>query len=56
MLGHTVNQSMVVHVMSDGKRRRRSRNASPTGLKHSTTCKFLRTWGTSVDGVDKFKM
>mmetsp|Transcript_11646 Transcript_11646/g.49782 ORF Transcript_11646/g.49782 Transcript_11646/m.49782 type:complete len:362 (-) Transcript_11646:1426-2511(-) len=41
--GHALNQSMVVHVTNDGNFRNRSRNASPTGEKHSTTCKFRRT-------------
>jgi hypothetical protein len=35
---------MVVQVMSEGKRRRRSRKASPTGLKASTTRSRARTY------------
>ena len=35
--GHSLNQSMVQQLTSDGNCRSRSRNASPIGEKHSTT-------------------
>jgi hypothetical protein len=34
---------MVVQVTREGKRRRRFRKASPTGLKASTTCRWAFT-------------
>lgn len=42
-LGHAVNQSIVVQFTSEGNLRRRSRKASPTGLKLSTICRLRRT-------------
>ena len=38
--GHSVNQSIVQQLTKLGNCRRRPRNASPTGLKASTTCKL----------------
>ena len=40
--GHSLNQSMVQQLTSDGNWRRRSRKASPIGEKHSTTCRLAR--------------
>ncbi len=42
-LGHSVNQSIVQQLTSDGNMRHLDRNESPTGLIHSTTCKLFRT-------------
>ncbi len=41
--GHSVNQSMVVQLMSEGNWRQRERKASPTGLMASTRCRLSRT-------------
>lgn len=38
--GHSVNQSMAVQFTSPGNRRQRSLKASPTALRHNTTCKL----------------
>jgi hypothetical protein len=46
--GQGVNQSMVVQLMSAGKRRQRLRNASPTGLMQSTMCRLFWHWRTKV--------
>ena len=42
-LGHSMNQSIVQQLTSDGNMRQRVLNASPTGLMHSTMCRLLRT-------------
>ena len=41
--GQAWNQSMVVQLTRAGNWRARTRKRSPTGLKHSTTCRYLRT-------------
>ena len=41
--GHAWNQSIVVADESAGKRLARARKSSPTGEKHSTTCRLRRT-------------
>mmetsp|Transcript_17097 Transcript_17097/g.28225 ORF Transcript_17097/g.28225 Transcript_17097/m.28225 type:complete len:371 (+) Transcript_17097:561-1673(+) len=40
---HSWNQSITVQLIIAGKRRARTRNLSPTGLKHKRTCKLRRT-------------
>lgn len=42
-VGQFENQSMVVQLTNEGNMRQRRRNASPTGLIESTTCRLLRT-------------
>ena len=41
--GQPKNRSAVVQLTRPGKRRARTRNVSPTGLKHNTTCNKERT-------------
>ena len=41
--GQVWNQSKEVQLTSAGNWRARMRKRSPTGLKHSTTCRYLRT-------------
>ncbi|KAE9247864.1 hypothetical protein PF004_g4134 [Phytophthora fragariae] len=38
--GHSLNQSIVQQFTSDGNIRMRSRNRLPSGLMHSTRCRF----------------
>lgn len=45
------HQSNTVQLTSAGNWRARTRNLSPTGLKHSTTCRFLRTCEQCVLGA-----
>lgn len=47
------HQSNMVQLTSAGNWRARMRNLSPTGLKHSTTCRFLRTCKPTC-GVNEF--
>lgn len=43
VLPPVTHQSTTVQLIRAGNWRAQMRNLSPTGLKHSTTCKFLRT-------------
>lgn len=44
-LGQGRKRSICVQLISPGNLRHRERNASPTGEKHRTTCRFARTLG-----------
>jgi len=41
--GHSMNQSIVQQLTTDGNIRQRDRNAFPTGLMHSTMCRLFLT-------------
>ncbi len=54
-LGHSVNQSMVQQLTSDGNIRHLERNESPTGLIHNTMCNLFWTWLMKYENIPSLK-